>query len=883
MSVDLDPYRDWLGVTVAQRPLSYYQLLGVEAFESDRELIQRAADAQAAKVQQHLAGAAARLAKRTVYELECAKQCLLDPDTKRRYDAKLRGESAGPATAGSPQSAQHKKEAAHGRAGSSTAHGGVKAGGYSLADLLDEAIPKEQSPEPPPQNLAALQLPVAPPRRTLTPNKKRMLIGLSVVGPAVVVSAVGWLLIALIDRPGASRAPEGQQVAANANSPAAPGQPQPPIAAGGFAKAAPAVADSGPIWSDGSGGQLAADLLLHYTFEPDSIRRDGDKVYVADRSGQGLEAVGERVKPVMSAGVGSGLLFPLDGSLRIPSALLRQRGEYTWAAWVNLATVEPAALYREWQDDGRAVYELTIDSWQALALQVRDTRRPGIPSNEGHTPLKALSANQWTFLAVRLATSGINNLVVTAQINEQNCNLMLPAMIHTTGDYATVGGFRGIVKELSIFDRALTDREIHDLYMLGAKWRGSTPANVAGGPTMAPPSTGNPPPAFSGSAFAAPAFGQPSPPASQSAPSKPVSPPDAALERRSQVAQAAIETLRTQPDNPLANQRLGEWYWCDKHQPEKGFPLLVKGANRDLRGAAGLELAAPSAAADQFALANAWWDLAQNWEEGAEKAEMLRRAALWYGRARPELPAASKTIADRHLKAIAFQLRPRDIDPVVVNLDNEITRIPIAAVELPPQAVVNLHILGLKNFPKSAQMTGGMSVSGEQRTLHLELRSSEPRIEIRLQMVKVGEGRELQLCPVIVDSNDSTVPFTNDRVNTLARNVPAKLDSTGARLASVNANGDALQHQMYLLSNQSTANVSEAAQKNYLLQQLQTQLKELTLQQASLLRAVGLLQRRAAMLPALVEMQRQIHGAAAISLSIDTMVDGEKIELLRAQ
>ncbi|HEV2971296.1 MAG TPA: trypsin-like peptidase domain-containing protein [Pirellulales bacterium] len=91
MDKPFDPYRDWLGIQAAQRPLSYYQLLRLGPFETDAAVIARAADRQIETVRAFISGPNSRLARRTLFELESAKKCLLDPASKRAYDESLRG------------------------------------------------------------------------------------------------------------------------------------------------------------------------------------------------------------------------------------------------------------------------------------------------------------------------------------------------------------------------------------------------------------------------------------------------------------------------------------------------------------------------------------------------------------------------------------------------------------------------------------------------------------------------------------------------------------------------------------------------------------------------------------------------------------------------
>jgi hypothetical protein len=44
MSEQFDPYYTWLGIPPPQQPPNHYRLLGVELFESNPDVIERAAD-----------------------------------------------------------------------------------------------------------------------------------------------------------------------------------------------------------------------------------------------------------------------------------------------------------------------------------------------------------------------------------------------------------------------------------------------------------------------------------------------------------------------------------------------------------------------------------------------------------------------------------------------------------------------------------------------------------------------------------------------------------------------------------------------------------------------------------------------------------------------
>lgn len=92
MHDDLDPYRQWLGRTAAERPLNYYQLLGLQEFEDDRGRIENAEMIEMAKVLRHEAGPHAALARQVCDELERAVATLSDAGKKAAYDAQLRSQ-----------------------------------------------------------------------------------------------------------------------------------------------------------------------------------------------------------------------------------------------------------------------------------------------------------------------------------------------------------------------------------------------------------------------------------------------------------------------------------------------------------------------------------------------------------------------------------------------------------------------------------------------------------------------------------------------------------------------------------------------------------------------------------------------------------------------
>lgn len=89
MSDEFNAYHLWLGIPPTEQPPHYYRLLGIEPFESNQEVIARAADRQAMKLKSVQAGPHMQLSQKLLNEVSVAKVCLLDAKKKGAYDATL--------------------------------------------------------------------------------------------------------------------------------------------------------------------------------------------------------------------------------------------------------------------------------------------------------------------------------------------------------------------------------------------------------------------------------------------------------------------------------------------------------------------------------------------------------------------------------------------------------------------------------------------------------------------------------------------------------------------------------------------------------------------------------------------------------------------------
>jgi hypothetical protein len=85
-----DPYHEWLNLPEDRSATTYYDLLGLAAFEENSTRIREAAIERAALVRRHQSGPHGAAAAKLLAELAAAYSQLGHPEGKRTYDAELR-------------------------------------------------------------------------------------------------------------------------------------------------------------------------------------------------------------------------------------------------------------------------------------------------------------------------------------------------------------------------------------------------------------------------------------------------------------------------------------------------------------------------------------------------------------------------------------------------------------------------------------------------------------------------------------------------------------------------------------------------------------------------------------------------------------------------
>ncbi len=92
MTEHFDPYHKWLGIPPHEQPPNHYRLLGIELFECDPEVIDAAVSRQMAYLRTCATGPHVALSQTILNDIAAASLCLLDPEKKGAYDAKLRSQ-----------------------------------------------------------------------------------------------------------------------------------------------------------------------------------------------------------------------------------------------------------------------------------------------------------------------------------------------------------------------------------------------------------------------------------------------------------------------------------------------------------------------------------------------------------------------------------------------------------------------------------------------------------------------------------------------------------------------------------------------------------------------------------------------------------------------
>ncbi len=124
------------------------------------------------------------------------------------------------------------------------------------------------------------------------------------------------------------------------------------------------------------------------------------------------------------------------------------------------------------------------------------------------------------------------------------------------------------------------------------------------------------------------------------------------MQQEAAEVQTAQERLAVQSDDAAAHLLIGRFFCMERDDWDSGLPHLVRGSDPELAALARQELAGAAKTADQLALADAWWDLADHRREGPDLPlvkGMRNRAVYWYRRAMSQLSGFAQAKAQKRI------------------------------------------------------------------------------------------------------------------------------------------------------------------------------------------------------------------------------------------
>ncbi|HVR86628.1 MAG TPA: hypothetical protein VMU54_20055, partial [Planctomycetota bacterium] len=118
---------------------------------------------------------------------------------------------------------------------------------------------------------------------------------------------------------------------------------------------------------------------------------------------------------------------------------------------------------------------------------------------------------------------------------------------------------------------------------------------------------------------------------------------------RYQALRSVLETLAKNPEDPAANNEMGQFLCFVKSNWDLGTRFLLKGSDPALKTLAEKEVAMPTQALDQVALADGWWELSEKEKSPLRKSQMQSHAKLLYEGALPSLTGLLLVKVERRL------------------------------------------------------------------------------------------------------------------------------------------------------------------------------------------------------------------------------------------
>lgn len=194
--------------------------------------------------------------------------------------------------------------------------------------------------------------------------------------------------------------------------------------------------------------------------------------------------------------------------------------------------------------------------------------------------------------------------------------------------------------------------------------------------------------------------------------------------------EVALAALKEKPNDPEANATAGRFTCFVKGDWDAGLAMLAKGGDAALKDLAAKDLQRPEKSGEQIALADAWYELADQ-EGGPAKKRIQLRAAHWYWIAAPQLTGLEKTKVEKRMRALANLVASRHVPDRIVNRADGSVLVLIPA---------GRFLAGPKKFPVElpAYYLGMYEVTNEQYKKFMDATGARPPSSWRGNSVPAG-------------------------------------------------------------------------------------------------------------------------------------------------
>jgi len=626
MSEAFDPYHRWLGISPKDQPPNHYRLLGIDLFESNPDVIADAADRQMAHVRTHQTGKHSKLSQELLNEISAARVCLLNPEKKAEYDKSLRMKvTPTVAPVRQPPSKRSWQTPA------------LVAGAVVVALVIVVVLManKGEAPQTSKKPVAVLPKPLS--EKTVVPSPPPE--------PPSPVELEAKVEPEPEPEPKPNPPPTETTETGNTEPEMLHEQPKPVLSQD---TQGPTVPSLPPDAEEQLKKQLAeAKTGQDYRAVAEQALRFVDQAIVADNADAAKQlvilvvAAAREAKDDELSKMATLRYLELQGVL--PESVSRTR----WSDSVfdkkppspsDAAQEQALTLIKEvYAKDWDAAK--TLAQKQALAEKLLQKANESTDDTNRYVLLKIARDVAAQAGDVKLAFKAINEMAGRYDVDSYK---LKGAALSQAAKSATLQKHRSAIAKHAL---ELIDEAVEKDDFVAAKYLGKL-------------------------ALGAARKGR-----------------DGQLIKRvvarnkevEEVAKAysdiedALATLKSSPVDPEVNLAVGKYHCFIKGNWDRGLPMLALGSDEELNKLAVKELGDVSAADEQVALADSWWDLASS-NDGTAKQQLGGRASHWYRKALPGLGGLVKGKVEKRLDEVGLpqerraEARLKQIQPVLLSV-----------------------------------------------------------------------------------------------------------------------------------------------------------------------------------------------------------------------